>query len=260
MSRQEQTFEQDWGDSFLFLQGSRGAPFLIILPHACSPRKLKKMLMEWLPPHWWLTPDERQAMRQFWERWYKDRFKGGTADFLVRAAVTNVCDDLGLRKHYLDRIVPTNKQTVNGFGFTHQARSLEMYKVIHKGPVGDRLRVRISGQDAWLNCYRTNGEYGEPEWYVCINLRSKVSLTESVARTLSQCEVALLNASGDYYHDEVIIVFNSDAMDQLTVWAEGKQHGWSPWDILLPQDGFLPALIEELKAKGLQDFTILEAS
>jgi len=257
MSRDDKTLEQDWSDSFPFLQGSRGAPFLIILPHAGSPRKLKKMLMEWLPAHWWLTPTERQTMREFWERWYKEHYKGGTADFLVRAAVASVCDDLGLRKHYLDRILPAAKQVHDGHGLSVQARALDMYKVVYSGKHFDRLRLSISGQRVDAVCYRTSGEYGEPEWYVTLHISHLRPLTESLAHTLSQSDVALLHSFQDY-DEQVCLVFNSANMDSMVIQEEGRTVGWDPWTVLLPQDGFFQALSEELEGKGLRDFTILE--
>ena len=261
----EKTWMQDWTDSFPYLHESRGAPFTMILSYARSLRKLNKMLKEWLPAHWWLSPSERQELGQFWERWYLeglDLRKPWLAEWIMRDHVVCVCDDLGLREHYLDRILPESSpgHTAGRFGFEHKARAVDMHKVVYdslgeESGKTDCLPVLISGQKVKLVCFRTNGEYGEPEWYVCIYLDDRVPLIEPVVHTLSQCRVKLLYESGNL-SDQVVIVFNSNPMDQLVTSAKGKDHGWWPWDILFPQKGFLQALSKELKAQGLRDFTI----
>lgn len=104
----KKTGEQDWEDSFPFLQKpGLEAPFLFALCHARSLRHLRSMLSEWLPPNWRLSRDEVIAMERHWSKWYEGgqvtTFDGH--DSLVRSAMSRLTR-LGpsLREHYLEKI------------------------------------------------------------------------------------------------------------------------------------------------------------
>ena len=254
--RKTKTWQQDWHDSFPFLWGNRGAPFLMILNHADNHRHLKTMLSKWLPPHWWLSTDERKDMLQFWIRWYKDLAMAGSPDWLVRDQVNSICDNLGLCKHYLKRIQPKKVYGDWSIRYLCDHHDHELVHWYQDHMLANLMPIEVVGLRAYLSCYRFRFGLDDPVWYILFNF-SKSLITEGVAQVFSAIDV--MNAySTTLGVVHILVKIEGGPLDQSV--AEGKRKRGYPQFYcgeLVAQPEFTIQLQKVLSDHGLSQFSFL---